>query len=174
MTQEEIDAYISLGLVRDVDLEDRMERFQGVVKAIRHLLQEHGVRGKAPLLACVFCENLHAYASLWFFEHLFPTVLPSHITIHYSEDPWPIDVQTLVTVYRDYRITIDGAQVAQKPSPSSRSVLTEKIAQSKAKLANQQFVTNAKPEIVARERQRLQEYEAALGLLQNGDADANG
>ena len=144
------------------DLEKRMDTVQDIVRAIRNVRSKHGLSPRKPLRVVIRGGKLQEAS----FEPLIDIIkqIANLESLDLSDQDAPTG-DAARAVVGDLEIFVRGAVDMEKERArlkKQRDDLTKRMAASRKKLSNENFVKKAKNEIVQKERDKLEKMETEL------------
>ncbi|MDP7033106.1 MAG: valine--tRNA ligase [Planctomycetota bacterium] len=157
--------------MEDSDLEERFSFFQEVIRCIRDIRAKYGLSPSSPLVVSVRAQGDLAEWIESGRDMIGHMAGLESMTVG-AEIPRSADAA--VTVVRDIQVHVHGVVDLEKEKNrlgKERDKLVKRVEGSRKKLANDNFVQRAKPEVVAQERERLLEMERQLETIGSSLAD---
>jgi len=155
-------------LWRDARAEEEMTTIMEVIGGLRTIRSENDIHPSAKLTAMVFCPDAAKRAVLAAASGRIATLTRlDHLSIAEAGDK-PANAASFVGVGLEIFVSLQGLiDVAAELAKNQKELakLEEKLAPIRKKLGNDNFLSKAQPEAVAKERDKLAELEARLTLL---------
>ena len=151
---------------KDQELENRFNLMQGVIRAVRDVRSRHGLSPKKPLKVVMRASEPNRELLHPLHEILMQMAVLKSLEV--SPEAMPVaDASTAVV--GDVEIYVHGVVDVErefKRLTKQRDTILRHIEQSQKKLDNESFLRKARPEVVQKERDHLEEMEAEIRNLE--------
>ncbi len=157
---------------QDKAAEEEMEMLMGIITGIRNIRSEAEVHPSQRIEATVVCADPARAAALAAFATAIADMTRLSSFTVLAEASRPTDAATYI--YKDIEIFVPmkglvDVAAEQARIGRERGKVEAKLVQVSGKLANERFLANARPEVVAGEREKMAELEARLAKLREAE-----
>jgi len=152
----------------DIEAESQVEMLMGVITGIRNIRAEAVIHPSQPIEAVILCPSSERVAFLQSYSATIANMTRLKSLLISDTGDKPDDAASYLFKDMEILVPLKGLVDVEKELDKlarERQKVVAKLAQVSAKLESEKFVSNAPPEVVAKEKEKRVELETSLAKM---------
>ncbi len=152
----------------DIEAESQVEMLMGVITGIRNIRAEAVIHPSQPIEAVILCPSSERVAFLQSYSATIANMTRLKSLLISDTGDKPDDAASYLFKDMEILVPLKGLVDVEKELDKlarERQKVVAKLAQVSAKLESEKFVSNAPPEVVAKEKEKRAELETSLAKM---------